>query len=220
MPLSLDLNCCSFKTPQYVWLAAYQNAHTGLLVTYKILLLYLIIRYKICRNNHSGITYSLKLAKYLAFSTFILALHVLLYTETDSDIWHYFCRLWSRFQFFIGARLNLYQACYCLGAARRWQSFIIATQRGTMFTIRSVLSLSSTAFRHTQSRGVTKTAHVISGRSRVHIPFPVCNLQINLLQMYLPQCRTCTIVVKCSEGNCHAFHTVLLSEICFVWQVP
>jgi len=93
MPLSLDLNCCSFKTPQYVWLAAYQNAHTGLLVTYKILLLYLIIRYKICRNNHSGITYSLKLAKYLAFSTFILALHVLLYTETDSDIWHYFCRL-------------------------------------------------------------------------------------------------------------------------------
>jgi len=84
-----------------------------------------------------------------------------------------------------------------------------------MFTVRSVLSLSSTAFRHTQSRGVTKTAHYVSGRSRVHMPFPVCNLQINLLQMY-SVVQGITVVVKCSEGNYHAFHTVLLSVICFV----
>jgi hypothetical protein len=142
-----------------------------------------MIKYKIDHNNHSCITYILKFAKYSAFGTFILALQVLLYTETDSDIWHYFRRVWSRFQFFIRARLILYQACYCLGVAGRWQSIIIATQRGTMFTVRSVLSLSSTAFRHTQSRGITKKAHVTSGRSRVHIPFPVCNLQIQLLQM-------------------------------------
>jgi hypothetical protein len=180
-----------------------------------MLLLDLITKYKISHSNHSCITHSLKLTKYLAFITFKLALQVLLYTETDSDIWHYFRRVWSRFQFFIRPRLILYRACYCLGVAGRWQSIIIATQRGTMFTVRSVLSLSSSAFRHTQSRGVTKTAHYVSGRSRVHIPFPVCNLQIHLLQMYSAM-QGITVVVKCSEGNCHAFHTVLLSEICFV----
>ena len=141
-------------------------------------------KYEVCRNNHSCIIYSPKLAKYIYLSTFILAVQVLLYTQTDSDIWHYFRRVWSRFQFFIRARLILYQACYCLGVAGRWQSIIITTQSGTMFTVRSVLSISFTAFRHTQCRGVTKTSHVISGRSRVHIPFPVCNLQIKCLQMY------------------------------------